>query len=58
MIRQQPQRVEAGRLLSWLGAALKTCGAVSVDIAIVDEPDRSSLVQITLRDVPGLLVGL
>lgn len=58
MLRLQPQRVEAGRLLAWLGAVLKKCEAVSVDIVIVDEPNRSSSVQITLRDVPGPLAGV
>lgn len=58
MIRMQPQRVETGRLLAWLSAVLKKCEAASVEIVVVDGPDRGSSVQITVRDVPGPLAGL
>jgi hypothetical protein len=58
MIRLRPQRVETGRLLAWLSGLLKKWDAVSVEIVIDDEPDRSSSVRITLRGVPGPLAGL
>lgn len=62
MIRMHPQRLETGRLLSWLDtvltAVLRRCDAVTVELVITDGPGRSSSVQITLRDVPGPLAGL
>ena len=58
MIRLQPQRVEAGRLLAWLAEVLKKSNAVSVELVVLDQRNRGSSVQITLHDVPGLLPGL
>jgi hypothetical protein len=62
MIRVQSQRVETGKLLPWLGTVLnpmlRRCDAVSVEIVIVDGPDHSSSVQVTLRDVPRPVAGL
>jgi Mrp family chromosome partitioning ATPase len=52
------RRFETDRLLSWLEEILQHSEAVNVDIVVVDTPDASSSLQITVHDVPGRLAGL
>jgi len=46
------------QLLEWLGEVLSAAEAVDVDVIVEGQPDSRSLVQITLRGLPGSLGGL
>ena len=54
------QQVDTSRFLAWLTATLEEAGpgTPTVQLAILDEPDGTSTVAITIRGLPGPLAGL
>ena len=51
-------RFEADRILTWLRELLESADAVDVHIVIEDAGANSSVVQITISNLPAQLAGL